>query len=87
MVVGEGSLIALVGGVLGCAMAGGLCAAVAAAMSGAPGFMSVVKGLSLTPLTAALTLLIALLIGLTSSVVPALTAARTSILEALSFSG
>ena len=87
MVVGEASLIALVGGVLGCAMAGGLCAAVAAAMRSAPGFMSVVKGLSLTPLTAALTLLIALLIGLTSSVVTALTAARTSILEALSFSG
>jgi putative ABC transport system permease protein len=87
MVVGEASLIALVGGVLGCAMAGGLCAAVAAAMRSAPGFMSVVKGLSLTPLTAALTLLIALLIGLASSVVPALSAARTSILEALSFSG
>jgi len=87
MVVGEASLIALVGGVLGCAMAGGLCAAVAAAMRSAPGFMSVVKGLSITPLTAALTLLIALLIGLTSSVVTALTAARTSILEALSFSG
>ena len=87
MVVGEASLITLVGGVLGCAMAGGLCAAVAAAMRSAPGFMSVVKGLSLTPLTAALTLLIALLIGLTSSVVTALTAARTSILEALSFSG
>jgi putative ABC transport system permease protein len=87
MVVGEASLIALVGGVLGCAMAGGLCAAVAAAMRNAPGFMSVVKGLSLTPLTAAVILLIALLIGLASSVVPALSAARTSILEALSFTG
>ena len=87
MVVGEASLIAVVGGMLGCATAGGLCAAVAAAMRSAPGFMSVVKGLSLTPLTAALTLLIALLIGLASSVVPALRAARTSILEALSFSG
>jgi len=49
--------------------------------------MSVVKGLSLTPLTAAVILLIALLIGLASSVVPALSAARTSILEALSFTG
>jgi putative ABC transport system permease protein len=87
MVVGEASLIALVGGVLGCAMAGGLCAAVAAAMKGAPGFMSVIKGLSLTPLSAMLTLLIAILIGLTSSVVPALGAARTSILDALRYSG
>jgi len=76
-----------VGGVLGCAMAGGLCAAVAAAMKGAPGFMSVIKGLSLTPLSAVLTLLIALLIGLASSVVPALGAARTSILDALRYNG
>jgi putative ABC transport system permease protein len=87
MVVGEASLIALVGGLLGCAMAGSLCAAVAGAMKSAPGFMSVIKGLSLTPLTAALTLSIAMLIGLASSVVPALSAARTSILDALSFSG
>ena len=87
MVVGEASLIALVGGVLGCAMAGGLCAMVAAAMKGAPGFMSVIKGLSLTPLSAMLTLLLALLIGLASSVVPALGAARTSILDALRYSG
>jgi putative ABC transport system permease protein len=87
MVVGEASVIALVGGLLGCAMAGGLCAAVAAAMRGAPGFMSVVKGLSLTPLMATLTLLIALLIGVASSLVPALSAARTSILDALKFSG
>jgi putative ABC transport system permease protein len=87
MVVGEASLIALLGGLLGCAMAVGLCAAVAAAMRGAPGFMSVVKGLSLTPLTATLTLLIALLIGVASSLVPALSAARSSILDALRFSG
>jgi putative ABC transport system permease protein len=87
MVVGEASLVGLGGGVLGCAMAGGLCAAVAAAMRSAPGFLSVIKGLSLTPLTATLILLIALLIGLASSVVPALSAARTSIIDALSFSG
>ena len=87
MVVGEASLIALLGGVLGCALAGGLCATVAAAMKGAPGFMSVIKGLSLTPLSAVLTLLIALLIGLASSVVPALGAARTSILDALRYNG
>jgi ABC-type antimicrobial peptide transport system permease subunit len=68
-------------------MAGGLCAALAAAMRGAPGFVSVVKGLSLTPLMAALTLLIALLIGVASSLVPALSAARTSILDALRFTG
>ena len=87
MVIGEAGLLAMAGGVLGCAMAGGLCALVAAAMKSAPGFMAVIKGLSLTPLTAALTLSISLLIGTAGSVVPALSAARTSILDALRYSG
>ena len=87
MVVGEASLLAMAGGLLGCAMAGGLCAAVAAAMRSAPGFVAVIKGLSLTPLTATLTLSISLLIGVAGSVVPALSAARTSILDALRYSG
>jgi putative ABC transport system permease protein len=87
MVVGEASLIALAGGFLGCVLASGLCAAIAAAMKNAPGFVSAIKGLSLSPLTAALTLIIALLIGLASSVVPGLSAARTSILDALRYNG
>jgi putative ABC transport system permease protein len=87
MVVGEASLIALVGGVLGCALAGALCAAIGSAMKGAPGFASIIKGLSLSPSTAALSLSIALLIGLVSSLVPGLNAARTSILDALGYSG
>jgi putative ABC transport system permease protein len=87
MVVGEASLIALAGGLLGCVLAGGLCASIAAAMRNAPGFASVIKGLSLSPLIAALTLSIALLIGLASSVVPGVSAARTSILDALRYNG
>ena len=87
MVVGEASLIALSGGVLGCALAGGLCEAIGVAVKGMPGFVSVVKGLSLSPLTAALTLSIALVIGLASALVPGLNAARTSILDALRYSG
>lgn len=87
LVVGEASLIALAGGVLGCALASGLCASIAMAMKGAPGFASVIKGLSLSPLTAAITLSIALLVGLASSVVPGLSAARTSILDALRYNG
>jgi putative ABC transport system permease protein len=87
MVVGEASLIALAGGVLGCVLAGGLCASIGMAMRNAPGFASVIKGLSLSPLTAALTLSIALLIGLASSVVPGLSAARTSILDSLRYDG
>ena len=87
MVVGEASLIALSGGVLGCALAGGLCEAIGVAVKGMPGFVSVIKGLSLSPLTAALTLSIALVIGLASALVPGLNAARTSILDALRYSG
>jgi putative ABC transport system permease protein len=87
MVVGEASLIAVAGGSLGCVLASGLCAAIAVAMKNAPGFVSAIKGLSLSPLTAALTLIIALLIGLASSVVPGLNAARTSILDALRYNG
>ena len=87
MVVGEASLIAVAGGLLGCVLASGLCAAIGAAMRNAPGFVSAIKGLSLSPLTAALTLLIALLIGLASSVVPGLNASRTSILDALRYNG
>lgn len=87
MVVGEASLIALAGGLLGSALAAALCAAVSAAMKNASGFASVVTGLSLTPLTATLTLAIALAIGLASSILPGLNAARTSIVDALGYSG
>jgi putative ABC transport system permease protein len=87
MVVGEASLIALVGGLLGCVLASGLCAAIGTAMRNAPGFVSVIKGLSLSPLTTVLTLSIALLVGLASSVVPGVSAARTSILDALRYNG
>jgi putative ABC transport system permease protein len=87
MVVGEAGLIAFVGGVLGCVLASGLCAAIALSLRSAPGFAFVIRGLNLTPLTAALTVLVALLIGLASSVVPGLSAARTSILDALRYDG
>jgi putative ABC transport system permease protein len=87
MVVGEASLIALIGGLIGCLLAIGLCAAIGAALQNAPGFLSVIKGMSLSPLTAALTLAIALLLGLASSLVPGLSAARISILDALRYDG
>ena len=87
MVAGEASLIALAGGVLGCGLAAVLCATTAAAMKHAPGFASVIQGFSLTPATALLTLAIAMLIGLASSVLPGLQAARISIVDALGFSG
>ena len=87
MVVGEASLLSLAGGLVGCVLASGLCAAVAAALRSAPGFASLMRGLSLTPLLVGLTLGIALFIGLASSVVPGLSSARMSILDALGYTG
>jgi putative ABC transport system permease protein len=87
MVAGEASLLAAAGGVAGCVLAGALCAAIGGAMKHAPGFASIIRGLSLTPLTAALTLAIAVFIGMASSVLPGLKAARTSIVDALGYSG
>ena len=87
MVAGEATLIAFAGGLLGCVLATGLSAGIAAAMQSAPGFVSVVRGLGFSPLVAALTLSIALFVGLVSSVVPALHAARISIVDALQFNG
>ena len=87
MVAGEATLIAFAGGLLGCVLAGGLCGGIASAMRSAPGFVSVVRGLGFSLLVAALTLAIALLVGLMSSVVPALHAARTSIVDTLQYNG
>jgi putative ABC transport system permease protein len=87
MVAGEASLIALAGGLLGCGLASALCAAISSAMKHAPGFASIISGMSLTPVTAVLTLAIAALTGLASSVLPGLKAARTSIVDALGYSG
>ena len=87
MVAGEATLIALIGGLLGCCLAAGLCAGIASAMRSAPGFVFVVRGMSLSPLVAVLTLSIALLVGLASSVAPALHAARTSIVDTLQYNG
>ena len=87
MVVGEANLIALAGGLTGCGLAAALCMAMAGAMRNAPGFTSVVKGLSVSPLILTVTLGIALLIGSVSALAPGLNAARTSILDALRYNG
>ena len=87
MVAGEAGLLAAAGGVVGCFLAGALCEALGSAMKQAPGFASAIRGLRVTPLTAVLTLAIAVFIGLASSLLPGLKAARTSIVDALSYSG
>jgi putative ABC transport system permease protein len=87
MVVSEANLIALAGGLIGCGFAATLCIALAGAMRSAPGFTSIVRGLSVSPLILTITLGIALLIGSLSALAPGLSAARTSILDALRYNG
>jgi putative ABC transport system permease protein len=85
IIIGESAFIAVIGGLLGCGLAQLLCAGV----RNSPGavFLQALKQLSLTPGVALLCLTVALLVGLVSSLLPALGAARTSILESLRYSG
>jgi putative ABC transport system permease protein len=87
MVAGEAILIALCAGLVGCLLAAGLCAGIGIALRDAPGFVSVVRGFSFTPLLAAMTLLIALILGLASALIPGIYAARASIVNALQYTG
>lgn len=87
MVVGEATLIASLGGVLGCGLSAALSAALASAMRSAPGFVSVVSGLGVSPIVAVLTISLAVLIGFVSSIAPGVYAARTSIVQALQYNG
>jgi putative ABC transport system permease protein len=87
IIAGEATAIALVAGVLGCALAAALCQAIGNVMRSAPGFASVIRGLSVTPAVALLTLSIAAVVAAASSVVPGWNAARASILDALGYNG
>jgi|SRR5579862_8321779 len=85
IVVAESSVISLIGGVIGCVLAAGMCSFV----SHGPGgdFMPALRNLAVTPLVGGICLLAALLIGLLSSFIPAWNASRTSIIESLSYTG
>ncbi len=84
MVLGEAAVIALTGGIIGCLLAGLLCNVIRHA---APAFIPGIKTLAVTPLIAALSLSVALLIGLVSALPPALSASRMSILNSLRHTG
>jgi len=79
IILGEALLLALIGGVLGLALAQALCMFVRQA----PAFISQTKTLTIQPLVGLGCLALAGAIGLVSSFVPAWGAARTSIVEAL----
>jgi len=81
--LGEAALIALTGGVIGCALAAALCGLIRQT----PAMAMFLRTLSVTPFVAALCLGTALLIGFASALVPALGAARTSIIDSLRYTG
>ena len=83
MILGEAGLISIAGGVLGCALASGLCALVRSGPARGFGLNS----LGIDPLVGGAAILVALLIGTLSSLVPAWGASRTGIIEALRSTG
>ena len=85
IILGESAVISLVGGAVGCALAAGLCYLVA--HSPGASFMQSLKHLSVTPAVGLMSLAVAVLIGVISSVIPAWNASRTSILDSLRYSG
>jgi len=81
--LGEAAVLALTGGVIGSFLAWGLCRLI----SNAPLPIQQLRLVSVTPLIALLSLLVALLIGLASGLVPSLGASRRSVLDSLRHTG
>lgn len=81
--LGEAAVLALTGGVIGIALTWGLCRLISAV----PTPVQQLRMLSVTPLIALLSMLVALLIGLASGMVPSLGASRKSILDSLRHTG
>ncbi len=83
VLLGEGVVIALAGGGLGCALAWGFCEMLRNAEIPIPQF----RVMNVTPLIVTLSLLIAALIGLLSALIPAIGAARRSVVDSLRHTG
>jgi putative ABC transport system permease protein len=79
IILGEAGVISIVGGSLGMVFATGLTAMVRRG----PTFMQAMKTLAITPDVGAICIALAVFIGVVSSTIPALTAARTPILDSL----
>ena len=79
IILGESACIALLGGVLGLLLASGVCYMVRQG----PAFIQQTRSLTLQPGTAVACLLLAVLIGVLSALVPAWQASRTAIVDAL----
>jgi putative ABC transport system permease protein len=83
MVLGEAAILSLIGGVVGCFLAWMLTFVIRAA----PAFVTEMKTLTLVPPVILALLAIAVLVGVVSSFVPAWSASRTDILDAMRYSG
>jgi putative ABC transport system permease protein len=84
MILGEASLISMTAAVFGCTLAALLCGVI---RYGAPPFIPGIRSLDVTALVAGVTFSLALVIGLASALLPALSASRTSIVNALRHTG
>jgi putative ABC transport system permease protein len=83
IVLGEAAVLSLIGGVVGC----GLAQLMTGVVRQMPGFFAEFKTLTILPPVAVMLLVIAVSIGLISSFVPAWSASRTAILDALRYTG
>jgi putative ABC transport system permease protein len=83
LILGEAGVLSLLGGVIGLLLALGLTNVV----RHGPSFIQAMKTLSITPDVGGALLLVAVLIGVASSFIPAFNASRTPILESLRNSG
>jgi putative ABC transport system permease protein len=87
MILSESAFIGLVGGIVGCAIAVFLSLGIAQAAHHGSTYVQSLRSFSLTPLSALLTILAALVISAASALVPAVSAARRPIVESLSHTG
>ena len=83
IVLGEAAVLSLIGGILGC----GLAQLLTGAIRQMPGFIGEFKTLTILPPVGAALVLLAVVIGLASSFIPAWTASRTNILDSLRYTG
>jgi putative ABC transport system permease protein len=83
MILGEAGVLSLVGGVVGLALSIGLTSFIRRG----PAFIQAMKTLSITPDVGAMLLIVAVIIGVASSFLPAFSASRTPILDSLRNTG
>jgi putative ABC transport system permease protein len=87
MILSEAAFVGLVGGIAGCAIAVALSVAIAQAAHHGSAYVQSLRSFSMTPLSAALTILAALAISAISALAPAVSAARAPIVESLRHTG